>query len=121
LSIKSYPSNFDIDYVKNLYKGNICLDFGSAEGSSSLYSRSNQIIESGGLILQSKQVDSKYIWKKLENKILFKNFYDLELLINKLINNKDLSNQLLLNILSNFKNSRDLIEKNFDHTFKKTF
>ena len=120
-SIKSSPSNFNIRYLKNLYKGNICLDFGSAEGSSSLYSRSNQIIESGGLILQSQQIDFKDVWKKLENKVLFRNLYDLESLIKKLINNKDLSNQLLLSISLNFKNSRKLIEKNFDHTFKKKF
>ena len=39
-SINSLPSNFNPNYIKNLYRGNICLDFGSAEGSSSLYSRS---------------------------------------------------------------------------------
>ena len=87
-SINSLPSNFNTNYIKKLYRGNICLDFGSAEGSSSLYSRSNGIIEAGGLILQSKQIDSGDIWGNLENKITFRNFRDLEIIINKLINNE---------------------------------
>ena len=119
-SIDSLTSNFNPNYIKNLYKGNICLDFGSAEGSSSLYSRSNGIIEAGGLILQSKQVDSKNIWGKLENKIVFKSFIDLEVLINSLINNENLSNDILINICKNFENSKNLIEKSFDKIFKNT-
>jgi len=117
-SINSLPSNFNPNYVKKLYKGNICLDFGSAEGSSSLYSRSNGIIEAGGLILQSKQIDSVDIWGNLENKITFKNFNDLEVLVNKLLYNEDLSNDVLLNIFKIFKNSKNLIEKSFDQIFK---
>ncbi len=117
-SINSLPSNFNPNYVKKLYKGNICLDFGSAEGSSSLYSRSNGIIEAGGLILQSKQIDSVDIWGNLENKITFKNFNDLEVLVNKLLYNEDLSNDILLNIFKIFKNSKNLIEKSFDQIFK---
>jgi len=116
-SINSLSSNFNSNYTKNLYKGNICLDFGSAEGSSSLYSRSNGIIEAGGLIIQSKQIDSKIIWGDLENKIIFKNFNDLETLINSFINNEHLSNDVLLKICKNFENSKNLIEKSFDQIF----
>ena len=119
-SINSLSSNFNTNYTKNLYKGNICLDFGSAEGSSSLYSRSNGIIEAGGLILQSKQVDSKNIWGELENKIIFKNFNDLESLINSSLKNENLSNDILLSISKNFENSKNLIEKSFDQIFKNT-
>ena len=113
-TINSLSSNYNLNYIKRLYKGNICLDFGSTEGSSSLYTRSNGIIESGGLILQSKQIDSKNIWGDLDNKIMFKNFDDLEILINELMNNENLSNKILLNTYNNFKNSKNLIEKNFD-------
>ncbi len=116
-SINSLSSNFNSNYTKNLYKGNICLDFGSTEGSSSLYSRSNGIIEAGGLIIQSKQIDSKIIWGELENKIIFKNFNDLETLINSFINNEHLSNDVLLKISKNFENSKNLIEKSFDQIF----
>ena len=69
--------------------------------------------------MQSKQIDSKNIWADLENKIIFKNFNDLEILIDKLINNEHLSNETLLNIFRNFENSRNLIENNFDQIFKK--
>ena len=117
-SINSLPSNFNPNYIKRLYKGNICLDFGSAEGSSSLYSRSNGIIEAGGLILQSKQIDSSNIWGNLENKIIFKNFDDLEVKINKLLNNEGLSNDILFNIFKNFENSKNLIEESLDQIFK---
>ena len=117
-SINSLPSNFNPNYIKKLYRGNICLDFGSAEGSSSLYSRSNGIIEAGGLILQSKQIDSTDIWGNLENRITFKNFNDLEVIINKLLNNKDLSNDILFNISKNFENSKNLIENSLDRIFR---
>ena len=63
--------NYDYKYLKKLYKGNICLDLGSVEGSSSFYPRSNQIIESGGLILQNKQSDFQKEWESLKNKLLF--------------------------------------------------
>ena len=117
-SINSLPSNFNPNYIKKLYRGNICLDFGSAEGSSSLYSRSNGIVEAGGLILQSKQIDSTDIWGNLENKIIFKNFNDLELIINELLNNVDLSNNILSKIFKNFENSKNLIENSLDQIFK---
>ena len=117
-SINSLPSNFNPNYIKNLYRGNICLDFGSAEGSSSLYSRSNGIVEAGGLILQSKQIDSLDIWGNLEDKITFKNFNDLELIINKLLNNEDLSNNILSKIFKNFENSKNLIENSLDQILK---
>ena len=119
-SIKSLPSNFNINYVKDLYKGNICLDFGSAEGSSSLYSRSNQIIESGGLILQSRQCDYKNVWENIDKQILFDNFTNLENLINKLLTDNYLSNKILRNISKKFENSKKLIEVNLDYIFKKT-
>ena len=117
-SINSLSSNFNPNYIKRLYKGNICIDFGSAEGSSSLYTRSNGIIESGGLILQSKQIDSMDIWGSLENKITFKNYNDLEIIIQKLLNNQHLSKDILSDISKNFENSKSLIEKSFDQIIK---
>ena len=119
-SIKSLSSDFNTNYTKNLYKGNICLDFGSAEGSSSLYSRSNGIIEAGGLLLQSKQSDAKNTWGDLEDKIIFKNLNDLEIIIDKLIRDKNLSNEILFDISNNFKNSKSLIERNFDQMLEKS-
>jgi hypothetical protein len=114
----SLPSNYNIRKIKTTYKGNICLDLGSVEGSISLYSRSNQIIESGGLIIQSYQKDSQKIWGDLHDKILFKNLSDLISLIEKLLNNKEYCSILLKEIYENFKNSNKFIEKSLDKVFK---
>ena len=113
----SLPSNYNIRKIKNMYKGNICLDLGSIEGSISLYPRSIQIIESGGLIIQSIQSDSKKVWKNIHNKILFNNLSDLISLIEKLLDNKNYSFTLLQKISENFRHSDKFIEKSLDKTF----
>jgi len=113
----SLPSNYNIRKIKNMYKGNICLDLGSIEGSISLYPRSIQIIESGGLIIQSIQSDSKKVWKNIHNKILFNNLSDLISLIEKLLDNKNYSFTLLQEISENFRHSDKSIEKSLDKTF----
>ena len=117
-SINSSPSNYNVKQLKKLYEGNICLDLGSMLGSVSLYSRSNQIIESGGLIIQSYQSDANKIWGDLKDKILFKNLSDLTSLINKLLADKEYCSFLLKEIFNNFKNSKKLLEKNLDKIFE---
>ena len=114
----SLPSNYNIKETKIMYKGNICLDLGSVEGSISLYSRSNQMIESGGLIIQSIQNDSQKIWGNLHDKILFKNLSDLIFLIEALLDNKEYCSTLLEEIYENFTNSNKFIEKSLDKVFK---
>ena len=113
-SINSSPSNYNVKQIKKLYEGNICLDLGSMLGSVSLYSRSNQIIESGGLIIQSYQSDANEIWRDLKDKILFKNLSDLTSLINKLLSDKGYCSFLLKKISNNFRNSKKSLEKNLD-------
>ena len=103
--------------IQNIYKGNICLDLGSMLGSISLYSRSNQIIESGGLIILSFQSDSREIWGNIHDKILFKNLSDLISLIEKLLNNKVYCSILLQEISKNFSDSKKSIEKSLDKIF----
>jgi hypothetical protein len=76
-NIQSFLNNYDKNQIKNMYNGNICIDFGSTSGSVSLYARSIQILESGGLLLQAKQKDSNLIWSSKENKILFKSINDV--------------------------------------------
>ena len=117
LSFNSLPSIYNIKKIQNIYKGNICLDLGSMLGSISLYPRSNQIIESGGLIIQSFQSDSREIWGNIHDKILFKNLPDLISLIEKLLNNKVYSSILLQEISKNFSNSKKFIEKSLDNIF----
>ena len=116
-SFNSLPSIYNIKKIKKMYKGNICLDLGSMLGSISLYSRSNQIIESGGLIIQSFQSDSRETWGNIRDKILFKNLSDLISLIEKLLNNKVYCSILLQEISKNFSDSKKFIEKSLDKIF----
>ena len=97
-----------------MYKGNIGLDLGSLAGSISLYPRSIQIIESGGLIIQSTQKDSNKVWKNLHDKILFNNISGLISLVEKLLNNKQYCLTLLQEISENFRHSDRSIENNLD-------
>jgi len=117
LSFNSLPSIYNIKKIQNLYKGNICLDLGSMLGSISLYSRSNQIIESGGLIIQSFQSDSREIWRNVHDKILFRNLSDLISLIEKLLDNKKYCFTLLQEISENFRHSDKSTEKSLDKIF----
>ena len=116
-SLNSLPSIYNVKKIKKIYKGNICLDLGSMLGSISLYSRSNQIIESGGLIIQNFQSDSREIWGNIHDKILFNNLSDLISLIEKLLNNKAYCSILLQEISKNFSNSKKFIEKSLDKIF----
>ena len=118
-SFDSLKSNYDSKKNKKIYKGNICLDTGSLEGSSSLYPRANQIIESGGLIVQNYALDASEHWKDLKQDLLFKNFDELRSIIDKLINNLELSNILLDKISKHFKNSSISMEESLNRYFSK--
>ncbi|MDA7573339.1 hypothetical protein N8745_03650 [Candidatus Pelagibacter sp.] len=111
----STHSVFDTKKISNIYAGNIGLDLGSLAGSTSLYPRSIQIIESGGLIIQNIQSDSKKIWGELQNKVLFNNSVQLITLVEKLLDNKKYCHELLEEIFENFSNSNEAIEKNLDN------
>ena len=116
--INSLNNNYDSNFTKELYGGNICLDTGSIEGSSSLYPRSIQIIEAGGLILQSKQNDSKIIWNNLKKKILFNNIYEAINLMDEYIHNNILCENIINKININFNLSEKKIEMNLKKIFK---
>lgn len=73
----STASNYDISYIREIYNGNICLDFGSRWGDNALYPRSVEIIESGGLLLQSLQPDSSMAFGNLKKFCTFKSTHDL--------------------------------------------
>ena len=102
----SLDTTYNLKKIKNLYRGNICIDLGSTLGSNALYSRSNQIIESGGLIIQSKQIDNKEIWKNLSNEIIFNNQDFLFKLLDKLINDRSYCDHLITKIKENFSDSK---------------
>jgi hypothetical protein len=113
-AIKSTYSSKDI---KKLYRGNICLDLGSILGSISLYSRSNQIIESGGLLIQSNQNDSNKIWGPLTKDFLFNDLNTLNRLIQKLLNDNLLCNELLNKTHSHFNNGEENMNKILSNIF----
>ena len=117
LSIEQIDSNYSVKKNKEIYRGNICIDLGCIEGSSSLYSRANQIIESGGLIIQTNQLDYDEKWNNLSNKILFKNFHDLDLIIQKILSDDCYANKLLNEIENNFLNVKKLTENSLDKIF----
>lgn len=104
--------------IRNMYNGNICLDFGSSSGSITLYPRSIEIIENGGLLLQLKQINSKFIFKENENYFTFSNMEELDKKIHELINNKSLLFNRIKLLQDIFKNSKPLIEKQLDKIFQ---
>jgi hypothetical protein len=83
----SLKSNYNSKYISSLYNGNICLDFGSKWGSNSLYPRSIEILESGGLLLQSAQSDSREIYDKHYKNISFNNLSEISSRIKTLLKN----------------------------------
>ena len=82
----SIKDNHDIKFVRNLYKGNLCIDFGSKWGNNSLYPRSIEIIESSGVLLQCQQPDTKDIFgdtAKFTSFSSYQNLLDLILMYKK--------------------------------------
>ena len=97
-------SNHDLRYLRNIYKGNICLDFGSRWGDNVLYPRSIEILESGGYLLQSTQSDSikSFGYLKISNN--FNTIKDLIIKLNLFKQNNKLLNQNYEKILNYYKN-----------------
>ena len=107
----SLKSNYSSTFRESLYKGNICLDFGSKWGNNSLYPRSINIIESGGLLFQSKQSDIKKIFNKNYQNMSFNNFNELLLKTKSLLSNKNKIKNLY-NKQYNIFNNKKLNYKN---------
>ena len=103
----------DIEMCRKFYKDIL----GCIEGSSSLYSRSNQIIESGGIIIQSEQMDSREKFGHLKDDILFNNFTQLSRIFDKILNDNFFAKKILEKINYHFSNSN----KNVEEELKKYF
>ena len=112
----SLPDNFNQNLINNVYAGNLCLDFGSKWGDNSLYPRSIQIIENGGLLLQSKQKNSKQIFGSMSAKHTFSSMKQLIKKIDNLNIYPSQGNLLAEHMFKRFKN-----DKYNDSTFKKIF
>tara|TARA_B100000795_G_C22782492_1_gene433037 strand:+ start:75 stop:1106 length:1032 start_codon:yes stop_codon:yes gene_type:complete len=107
---KNYIKNFiddnhDVEFVRNMYSGNLCLDLGSKWGNNTLYPRSIEIIESSGILLQSKQSDSKLIFGNLSKLITFNSFHNLSDIIIRYKKDYNLLNSNQKKIHSLFKNN----------------
>ena len=104
---KKYPSaldsNYSTKYIENIYKGNVCIDFGSKNSEKSIYPRSCKIIESGGLLFQSIHQDSKDIFKDLFSKTCFISLEDMKEKINYFLKNSNELEKYLLMQHNNFK------------------
>tara|TARA_E500000331_G_C17260947_1_gene715209 strand:- start:992 stop:2002 length:1011 start_codon:yes stop_codon:yes gene_type:complete len=124
--IKSSPSpeigskEYNLKKIYNIYKGNICLDLGSLVGSISLYHRSMQIIEAGGLIIQSNQIDSKETWGNLYDKLIFNNINEGILMIEKILYDDEYCSFLFNEIYNKFNKSDKLMEQSLDKVFSNT-
>ena len=110
----SHKTNMEKTKIQDKSNGNICLDFGSASGSRSLYPRSIEIIESGGYLMQLKQSDSKKIFNNYEDMFTFKNIEELRKKIRILINDKLLFNKQIKLLHENFQSSKFFIENQLD-------
>ena len=96
-------SNHSDKYVEDLYRGNICIDFGSKNSEKCIYPRSCKIIESGGLLLQSICNDSREILKSLFDKTCFVSLSDMKEKVSFFFKNSDQINDLLIMQQKNFE------------------
>ena len=100
--------------LNDLYNGNICLDTGSILASSSLHPRSIQIIESGGLLVQSKQQDSEFIWGKMSEKVVLNKLDNLLEIIENYLSDEKLCNETFNMLFEKFKNSKIKMSENLN-------
>jgi len=114
---KIYLANYNIKKVKNIYNGNFCLDTGSIMGSSSLYPRSIQILESSGFILQNRQHDSSNIWGNFEKFITFSSSYELNTLIEKYLSDSHFREEVYFKLRDFNKNNIKKIENSLNKVF----
>ena len=84
-------SKFEKKFSKKHYKGNLCVDFLAKDGEEALYPRSIEIIESGGILVQTRTKDSKKLYENFANEITFNNDKEMITNLKNLINNSNLS------------------------------
>ena len=111
------PNNYDKAYKQQLYQGNICLDIGSWSGSSSLYPRSIEILESGGILIQLKQIDSKIYTTAFQKLAIANNDIELISRINRLLNWGWNRKKYYKELRINFQNSVEMQENFLESLF----
>ena len=111
----SLESNFDLNFMKKIYRGNICVDFLPKDGDEVLNTRSIGIIENGRILLQAKNFNSDIFFQELSNLITFNSERELLDLLEKQLSSQDLSN-LYEMFLNKFQN-KNLNEKTCEKIF----
>ena len=105
---KIYPNaledNYSNKFIEEVYKGNICIDFGSKNSEKSIYPRTCKIIECGGLLFQSKQKDSKNIFGELFDITCFKSLKDMNEKVDYFLKNPNVLDEILLKQRKIFEN-----------------
>lgn len=105
---KLYPNalkdNYSNKFSEEMYRGNVCIDFGSKNSEKSIYPRTCKIIESGGILFQSKQQDSKNIFRELFNITCFKSLNDMSEKVDYFLKNPDILDEILFKQKKNFEN-----------------
>jgi hypothetical protein len=107
-------TKFEESYLKNLYDGNICIDFLAKDGDQLLYPRSIEIIESGGVLFQIETENSDKLFEKFKNKLTFNTSSEMTTKLENLIkNDKQLKtfNEFFINKF-NFENYNEKSFKN---------
>ncbi len=104
--------------VKKIYEGNICIDTGPVPGSMSLHPRSLMILESNGLLIQTKQNDSELIWDNFNEKMIFNNIENFLSGIDLVLSDINKFNEYLEMIHEKFKNSELQIYNTLKNTLK---
>ena len=106
--LHSLPNNYRASYRKKLYSGAICLDFGSKSFGGSLFQRTIEIVESGGILFQAIRDDSNEMFGlELEERITYRSVDELLKKLRSLL----LGEVSLQNDLSLLQARMDLISK----------
>ncbi len=93
---------------ERLYAGALCLDLGSKSGINSLYQRSIEVIESGGILLQALHPDSvSILGSSLSKAVNFSSIDDLNARILDFEQNEVLRERVLNDLASKFSNHKE--------------
>ena len=101
--------NYSNKFIEEVYKGNICIDFGSKNSDKSIYPRTCKIIECGGILFQSKQKDSKNIFGELFDITCFKSLKDMNEKVDYFLKNPNTLDEIL------YKQRKIFEKEDFNH------
>lgn len=121
-SSNKYDFNFlnptyKLEEIKKIYQGNICIDTGSILGSTTFSPRAIQIFESGGIMLQTSQLDNKEKLEYLYKDLTSNNIEEYLMMIENLIKN----DSACIDIFKKIEKYSDLSKEKLNLTLKNIF